>query len=103
MLSSRRRAVEVFAGFGYQAMTSKRRECMKRQVSGVWPSLKDGPRATPMWFSAKRYQVKKTESPNTPTGPRPDVRWGYQAESLTFGKNKPALPGQRRADIRVGR
>src|SRR5262245_10606927 len=63
MLSWRRRAVEVFGGFGYRAMTSKRRECMRRQASAVWPSLKDGRRATPMWFSVKHSQVGKTEPP----------------------------------------
>jgi GNAT superfamily N-acetyltransferase len=36
--------------------------CMKRQASRAWQSLKDGPRAAPMWFSAKHYQVGKSES-----------------------------------------
>src|SRR6516165_314651 len=29
------------------------RECMKRPASSVWPSLRGGPRDTPMSFSAK--------------------------------------------------
>src|SRR4029453_6279749 len=65
MLSSRRRAVEVFVGSGWRATTFKRRKCMKRQASSVWPSLKNGPRVTQMWSSAKRYQVREIKSQNS--------------------------------------
>src|SRR5215813_11340762 len=63
MPSSRRHAVEVFAAFGWRAMTSKRRVCMKRLASSAWPSLKDGPRVTSMCFSAKHFQIRKTDRP----------------------------------------
>ncbi len=57
MLLSRKREVEASAGFGWQAMTSKRRECMKKQASGAWRNLRDGPKATSTYFSAKHYSV----------------------------------------------
>ena len=53
--------MEAFAGFGWRGMTSKRRECMKKQASRAWRSLKDDPRATPMWSSAKHYQIWKVD------------------------------------------
>src|SRR5262245_56547593 len=61
-------------------MTSKRRECMKKQASRVWQSLKDGPRATRMWFSAKHYQVGKTESLSKSPGRR---SLGFQVLEVT--------------------
>src|SRR5262249_49857565 len=44
------------ASYNFQAPTY-----MKRPASSVWPSLKDGLRATSMWFSAKRYQTGRTK------------------------------------------
>src|SRR5262245_3999563 len=68
MLSSRRQGVEVLAGFGRPAMIFKRLVCMKRLVSSVWPSLKDGPRVTSMWFSAKHFQIRKADRPKSARG-----------------------------------
>src|SRR5437879_9511970 len=68
MLSSPRHGVEVLAGFGRPAMTFRCRVCMKRLVSSVWPSLKDGPRVTSMWFSAKQFQIRKADGPMSAQG-----------------------------------
>src|SRR5712664_885135 len=43
-------------------MTSKLRACTKRPASSAWPSLKDGPRATSTWFSAKHYEPERPMS-----------------------------------------
>jgi hypothetical protein len=43
-------------------MTSKLRACTKRPASSTWPSLKDGPRATSTWFSAKHYEPERPMS-----------------------------------------
>lgn len=61
MLSSQRHTIEAFVGFGWRAMTSKRRECMKRLASSAWPNSKTGPKAISMWFSAKHFQAKKID------------------------------------------
>src|SRR5450631_2832203 len=43
-------------------MTSKLRACTKRPASSAWPSLKDGPRGTSTWFSAKHYEPERPMS-----------------------------------------
>jgi GNAT superfamily N-acetyltransferase len=79
-----RLAAEVLSGFGLRAMTFELLKCMKRPASSVWPSLKGGRRATPMLFSARHYQVGKTEAPTWRRGPMSgsDVR---RAKAALFG------------------
>src|SRR4051812_20596555 len=49
----RRLQVVVLAESGWQVMTFRRLECMKRQASNVWLNLQGGPRGTPMSCSAR--------------------------------------------------
>src|SRR5215475_4641294 len=85
MPSSPRQAVEVFTGFGWRAMTSKRRKCMKRLASSAWPSLKNGPKAISMWFSAKHFQTKKTDRPMSAPGHfRQTLRVSAAVQCLLF-------------------
>jgi GNAT superfamily N-acetyltransferase len=46
----------------------------KRQASSVWPSSKTGPKAVPMWFSAKHFQTKKTDHRMSVVGHEPSFR-----------------------------
>ncbi|MGB9053798.1 MAG: GNAT family N-acetyltransferase, partial [Pseudolabrys sp.] len=59
---ARRRGVRRIwvTSHNFQAPGMYEKEGFKRMAE-----LKDGPRATSMWFSAKRYQVEKSELPRS--------------------------------------
>src|SRR6185312_16570910 len=59
MRLSPRHAIEAFVGSGSQAMTPRRRACMKKPASSAWPNSKDGPKAMSMCFSARRLRPSR--------------------------------------------
>jgi GNAT superfamily N-acetyltransferase len=81
VVEARSRGVERIwvASYDFQAP-----EMYERPASSVWPSLKAGRRATPMLFSARHYQVGKTEAPTWRRGPMSgsDAR---RAKAALFG------------------